>query len=51
MTIDALIEELRNNIIERSEFGALCAEANLTPDEIYNRIAIKILTSRMATRS
>jgi len=40
--IDALIERLHNSVIERSKFGTLCAEANFTPDEMYNRIAIKV---------
>jgi len=42
MTIDALIQELHDSIIERSKFGAICAEAGTTPDEMYNRIAIKV---------
>jgi len=42
MTLDALIEELRNGVIERSKFGSFCAEENFTPDEMYNRIAVRI---------
>ena len=42
MTIDALINELSNSVVERSKIGKFCAEGNVTPDEVYNRIAIKI---------
>jgi len=42
MIIDALIQEFHDRVIERSKFGALCAEAGTTPDEMYNRIAIKV---------